>query len=100
MKNKKQLIEFIKKSIADARAGGFDGLALEEDNESDGMRLYLMLYKGAAGTGSDIQEYLDAFYNLEKSDLKAIKEATKVKAIKIKEREDFGEWVKTLQITL
>ena len=47
-----------------------------------------------------MNEFRSAFYELNKQDLKIIKDEMKVKSIKMSMKEDFGEWVRTVKIVL
>jgi hypothetical protein len=99
-KSKRELVEYIKKAIAIGREKGIGLIIIEDENESDGMHLSIAFYKNRIGEGELIEEYRSAFYDLTKADLKEIKEETKVKKITMKEKEDFGEWVQIVEITL
>lgn len=99
-KSKKQLIEYIKKAIANSRERGIDMIVIEDENGSEGMYLDIVFYKKHFGEGESIEPYRSAFYDLTKADLKEIKAETKVKKITLKEKDDFGEWVQSVEIIL
>ena len=99
-KSKKELIEYIQKAIANGREHDIDMIVIEDENESDGRYLDIVFYKSREGEGESIEQYRSAFYDLTKADLKGIKDETKVKKIRMKEKEDFGEWVQIVEIIL
>ena len=99
-KSKKELIECIKNAIAYAQEHGFDKIVIEDENESDGLYLSIVFYKNNFGEGEGFEQYRSSFYRLNNADLKGIKEETKVKKIRMKEKDEFGEWVRILEITL
>jgi hypothetical protein len=78
MNNKNQLIEFINKAITRARTSNIDRLVIEDENESDGLYLSITFYKNNFGEGDGIEEYRDAFYELNNADLKGIKEEASI----------------------
>ena len=99
-KSKKELIEYIKRVIIQGREHSIDRIIIEDENESDGLYLSIALYRNNHGEGEGINQYRDPFYRLNDADLEGIKEETKIKKIKMKEKEDFGEWVRILEIIL
>ncbi len=92
------MTEYIKKAIANARECGVDRIVIEDENESECAYLDIVFYKNHFGEGEAIEQYRASFYDLTKTDLKKIKEETKAKKITMKEEEDFGEWVRIVEI--
>ena len=96
----KRINRIYKKAIAYAPEHGIDKIVIEDENESDGLYLSIVFYKNNFGEGEGFEQYRSSFYKLNNADLKGIKEETKVKKIRMKEKDEFGEWVRILEITL
>ena len=101
MDNKKEsFINYIKEGIMSGRNDGFDKISIEEENESDGLSLSIYFIKDNSGIGKRIEEYREQFYKINRNDLNKIKDKLKLKKVKVRNRQDFGEWVRTIDIEL
>jgi hypothetical protein len=96
---KNEFILYLAEAIEVGRKDKFEKITIEEENESEGLVLSINFIKHNNAIGKDISEYKEAFYGLNNKDIKNIKEKLKVK-IKIAERDDFGELVKTMEVLL
>jgi hypothetical protein len=98
--NKNEFAEYVKEIVIAGKRDGFDKIRIEEENESDGLSLTLYFVKGDTGIGKRIDAFKEHFYKIKQADMNKIKKELNLRKIKISEREDFGEWVKTIEIDL
>jgi hypothetical protein len=95
---KDKFLDFIKEKIIEGRKDGFDKIIIEDENESEGLKLCLFFVKDNTGTGKVINQFRDAFYDVKRGDLNKIKSEFSLNKIKFSHKHDFGEYVKTIAI--
>jgi hypothetical protein len=98
--DKNDFIEYIKEAIIAGRNDKFDKIRIEEENESSGLALTLYFIKDDTGIGDRIDAFKEQFWNIKQNEINTITNEMKLKKAKISEKQDFGEWVKTIEIKL
>jgi len=98
--DKTAFLAYVKDAVIIGMKDKCDCIRIEDENESDGQHLTIYFCKNNSGIGQVIEKYRHPFYALQKKDIDSIKKEMNLKKIVMSQKEDFGEWVRYIQIEL